>query len=53
MYNILYILSNAEETGFEPARVLRLKGLANPRNGPAMRLLRRLNYTKQSATILP
>ena len=26
--------STAERAGFEPARVLRLKGLANPRNGP-------------------
>lgn len=25
----------AEATGFEPARALRLKGLANPRNGPS------------------
>ena len=30
----------AEETGFEPAQVLRLRNLANSRNGPAMRLLR-------------
>ncbi len=29
----------AEATGFEPVRVLRLKGLATPRNGPTMRRL--------------
>ncbi len=31
---VLPTLQGAEEVGFEPTRALRLKGLANPRNGP-------------------
>jgi hypothetical protein len=36
---IIAALNAAEEAGFEPTRVLRLRSLANFRNGPAMRLL--------------